>query len=230
MEVARNLPPSPLPQTVLATTQTAGRGRFDRRWVSPPEGGLYLTVRIPWNRPLAQAPLVSIGAALALARVARQVGCVDIVLKWPNDLILGGCKAAGILAEMVQGEPSHLLVGVGINVRIPGSALASVGQPAISLSDACGDPLDPESVLSSFLDHWSQIDHILEGQGFVALAQEFRSQSDLSGRCFLLSSGVARTEVRVRDIKDDGSLEVEILGSGEIRCIFGGELLNLGSP
>jgi BirA family transcriptional regulator, biotin operon repressor / biotin---[acetyl-CoA-carboxylase] ligase len=231
MDVARRLPPARAPQTVLATAQTAGRGRFDRTWVSPDEGGLYLTVRMPWTRPLSQAPLVSIGAALALARVAQEIGCRDIVLKWPNDLLLAGRKAAGILAEMAPLEDATvLLVGIGINVSIPASTLSQVGQPAVSLGDACGRTLDPEGILASFLDHWSELDEILESTGFAPLAREFRLRSDLVGRRFALSSGSIQSEVEVRDIQDDGSLEVEILDTGEIRCIFGGELLPAGTP
>ena len=229
MDVARGLPPSNHPQTVLASAQTAGRGRFDRAWVSPGEGGLYLTVRIPWVRPVSQAPLVSIGAALALARVAKELGCRDIVLKWPNDLLLSQRKAAGILAEMTPGDGSTaLLVGIGINVSIPAETLSQVGQPAVSLAEACGKSLDQEEILVSFLDHWSEIDQLLETAGFAPLAQEFRNRSDLSGRRFALSTGSGHTAVEVRDIKDDGSLEVTILETGEIQCIFGGELLTSG--
>ena len=231
MGVARSLAPSDVPQTVLATAQTAGRGRFERTWVSPPAGGLYLTARIPWSRPVAQAPLVSIGAALALARLSEEIGGRDIVLKWPNDLLLGGRKAAGILAEMTPGDPfPALLVGIGINVSIPADTLATVGQPAISLAEASGRPLDPESVLTTFLDHWSHLDRTLESEGFAPLAREFRRSSDLAGRRFLLSSGVTRVPVEVRDIHDNGSLELLLLETGEIQNVFGGELLPLGTP
>lgn len=226
MEAAREQPDSGLPVTVVASEQTAGRGRFDRRWMSPPEGGLYLTVRIPWSRPIQQAPLVSIGAALALARVAAGIGCRDIVLKWPNDLLIGGRKAAGILAEMASLQSkSFLLVGVGINVSIPASDLATVGQPAVSLSDACGSPLDPERILSGFLDSWSELDSTLETEGFAPLAREFRSSTDLPGRRFVLSSGSERRDIVVRDIADDGSLEIQDAATGAFERVFGGELL-----
>jgi BirA family biotin operon repressor/biotin-[acetyl-CoA-carboxylase] ligase len=230
MDAAREQPDSELPVTVVASEQTAGRGRFDRNWVSPPEGGLYLTVRIPWTRPIQQAPLVSIGAALALARVAAGIGCRDIVLKWPNDLLIGGRKAAGILAEMASGSAKQsLLVGVGINVSIPASTLSTVGQPAVSLSDACGSPLDPERILSEFLGFWSELDSTLETNGFAPLAREFRSRTDLPGRRFLLSSGSDRRAIVVRDIGDDGSLEVQDAATGAIERVFGGELLPVES-
>jgi BirA family biotin operon repressor/biotin-[acetyl-CoA-carboxylase] ligase len=231
MDVAKSQPASTDFVTVVAESQTAGRGRYERTWMSPTNGGVYLTVRIPWNRPIQQAPLVSVAAAIALARVAGEIGCGDVVLKWPNDLLVGGRKAAGILAEMsTTPDGSCLLVGVGINVSIPADTLAKVGQPAVSLSQACGNPLDPEQILSNFLSHWSSLDTTLETEGFGPLAREFRRSTDLPGRRFRLSSGTAEVDVEVRDIRDDGSLEVQYLSSGEIAAVFGGELLPLGGP
>ena len=233
MDEARRLPPDPLPLVVVARSQRRGRGRFDRTWISPPEGGLYLTVRIPWERPLAQAPLVSLGTAMGLARLAQALGCPDIALKWPNDLLLGGRKAAGILAEMHHPEqgPSQLLVGVGINVSIPARELDRAGQPATSLSRACGQDLDLDDVLLRFLEHWEEVDRILELRGFPDLVEEYRSRSDLAGRIFQLAGGGGATEiVRVEGIRDDGSLEVQVLPDGPRRIAHGGELVAVGAP
>lgn len=227
MDIARAFPHESLPVTVVARSQTAGRGRFDRTWVSPPAGGLYLTVGIPWNRPLAQAPLVSMGAALALARLASQLGCPHIALKWPNDLLLSGRKVAGILAEMHQPSPgaSRLLVGVGLNVAVSDDVLSRVGQPATSLAAASGRELEPDHVLADFLGIWSEVDRILEEQGFQALVEEFRGYSDVSGRRFRLEGAGAQTrEVRVVSIREDGALEVEH-ADGVRQTVHGGELL-----
>lgn len=227
MDVARDLIASTEIVTIVARCQTRGRGRFDRPWVSPGEGGLYLTVRIPWDlRPLAQAPLVSLGCALALARLAQELGIHQTTLKWPNDLLLQGKKAAGILAEMIHphGTPT-LLVGVGIDVSLPDSALASVGQPTTTLSKASGLELDTESVLFRFLNIWSDIDETLEARGFGSLVEEFRGFSDLGGRFFRLAGSGPIQRVRVRDIQSDGSLEVESVPDGRILQVYGGELL-----
>lgn len=227
MDVARDLPEFTEIVTVVARSQTRGRGRFDRPWVSPAQGGIYLTVRIPWQaRPLPQAPLVSLGCALALARLARELGVEDTTLKWPNDLLLQGKKAAGILAEMThpQGIPV-LLVGVGIDVSIPESALASVGQPTTTLSRASGLELDTESILLRFLEIWSGIDGTLEDLGFGSLVEEFRTLSDLGGRTFRLAGSGPVQRVRVMDIRSDGSLEVQSLPDGQVRLVYGGELL-----
>lgn len=232
MDLARALPPDPAPITVVAKSQTAGRGRFDRSWFSPPFGGLYLTTSIPWTRPLAQAPLVSMGTALALARLAAQLGCPHIALKWPNDLLLSGRKAAGILAEMHQPAPGtpRLLVGVGLNVSHSEESLSHVGQPATSLGTASGRTLDPLHVLEDFLGIWSEVDRILEESGFQALVEEFRAYSDLAGRRFRLQgAGTETREVRVVSVREDGALEVEDL-FGIRQAVHGGELLPLPLP
>jgi len=229
MDVARDLD-DPDPFTVVARSQTSGRGRFDRAWTSPPEGGLYLTASIPWTRPLSQAPLVSMGTALALARLACRLGCPRITLKWPNDLLLSERKAAGILAEMHRPAPGipRLLVGVGLNVSIPEEVLSKVGQPATSLSFASGRDLDPEGILGDFLSIWTEIDGILESSGFSALVAEYRGFTDLQGRLFRLDgAGGSPSVVRVVSVREDGSLEVEHTDTGARRSIHGGELVPL---
>lgn len=226
MDVAREAEPVGAPLTVIASTQTAGRGRYDRVWVSPPLGGLYLTVRIPWDRPIAQAPLVSMGAALALARVARQEGCQDVVLKWPNDLLVDGAKCAGLLAEMASTpEGQSLMVGIGLNVSTDPSILSRIDQPATSLSKATGRTLASETVLAEVLAAWTEIDRSLEQYGFVAIAEEYREYSDLAGREFRLATAGTEERVRFARVNDDGSLSVRRT-DGSLFVTYGGELLS----
>jgi BirA family biotin operon repressor/biotin-[acetyl-CoA-carboxylase] ligase len=117
---------------VVAGEQTAGRGRLDRDWASPP-GGVYLSaVCRPAVAP-ARTPLFTLAAAVATARAAREAG-VDARIKWPNDVVVpvgddtsgaperGYRKLAGVLTEMQgeQGAVEWLVVGVGVNVADPG--------------------------------------------------------------------------------------------------------------
>lgn len=225
MDVARTAPAFGKPLTVVARSQSSGRGRYDRSWVSPATGGIYLTVRIPWGRPVPQAPAVSLGTALAVAKVAREVGCPDVTIKWPNDLLLGGLKAAGLLAEMATTpDGPSLLVGIGINVSMPRSYLDTVGQPATSLQEASGGTPDLEGVLGTFLRTWSDIDRRLETEGFRGIAEEYRAYSDLQGREFRLATPEAEERVRFEGITDDGALRVRRM-DGSVLTTFGGELL-----
>lgn len=113
---------------VVADRQTGGRGRLDRSWTSP-AGGIYLSVVLRPDRPLADAPLFTLAAAVATARTAREAG-VDARIKWPNDVVVPGDgsdyrKLAGILTEL-QGEADRIewtVVGVGLNADVDAADL-----------------------------------------------------------------------------------------------------------
>ena len=106
------------PTVVAAAVQTEGRGRRGRPWRSP-EGGVYATFvfRVPAGARLPQLPLAAgLWVAEALAAAAR----IDARLKWPNDVLCGDRKLAGILTEAkTRGEETHVAVGIGVNVRGP---------------------------------------------------------------------------------------------------------------
>ena len=104
---------------VRARVQTAGRGRRAHTWSSP-EGGLYLSVLIRPHVPSSQLPGLPVACALGIVDALREMGCSRAKLKWPNDVVVGASKLAGILTELGQadGEP-FAVCGVGVNVREP---------------------------------------------------------------------------------------------------------------
>jgi BirA family transcriptional regulator, biotin operon repressor / biotin---[acetyl-CoA-carboxylase] ligase len=113
---------------LIADTQTAGRGRRDRSWASPPGTGLYLSVLLrPAGVPVDRLGTLGMVAGLALLRVATDAG-VAATLKWPNDLLVGDAKCAGVLSEAVpDGAASAAVVGVGLNVGPLGHVPAGPG-------------------------------------------------------------------------------------------------------
>lgn len=104
---------------IFAETQRAGRGTSGRRWVSPPHQSLLFSIllRPPARIPVPRWPELTFCAALAVAEAAeRETGC-PARLKWPNDVLLGGRKIAGILLESHQRRtPGFVVVGIGLNV------------------------------------------------------------------------------------------------------------------
>src|SRR5438874_277247 len=117
-----------LDRTVLiAETQTAGRGRRERTWVSPPGAGLYLSVLLATGEDVAFTRLgtLSLLAGVAVARTAERAG-VRATLKWPNDVLAGDAKLAGILSEVSQNRA--VVVGIGLNVtELPESVPPGAG-------------------------------------------------------------------------------------------------------
>ena len=146
---------------VVTESQTAGRGRHGRGWVSH-EGNLYFSVLF---RPTLEAlPLISILAGVATVRAIRTTTGSDPQIKWPNDVMLGGKKIAGILVEsVVQGDTvAYAVLGIGINVNLDAEALADIGDFASSLNAAIGQPVAREDVLRQLL-------HDLDGLYLQAL-------------------------------------------------------------
>ena len=128
---------------VVAEEQTAGRGRLDRRWVSPPRAGLTASVLLRPVEPWGWVPLLG-GLAVALA--VREVAEVDAVLKWPNDVLVEGRKVCGLLAEVVEGA---VVLGFGLNVTTRADELPV--PEATSLALAGATVTDRDTVLRAIL-------------------------------------------------------------------------------
>ncbi|HOU53635.1 MAG TPA: biotin--[acetyl-CoA-carboxylase] ligase [Myxococcota bacterium] len=107
---------APAGTLVMAGRQTRGRGRQGRSWHSP-EGGLYCSLLLRPEAPVHRWPSLTVVAGLAVARALTRSGVVGVRIKWPNDLILGGRKVAGLLAESVATE-GFCVVGVGLNLDL----------------------------------------------------------------------------------------------------------------
>lgn len=114
-ELART---QPLPLTVIADRQTAGRGRL-RRSFSSESGGLYFSYAFRPTCSLGQVPSLSLLGALALADALENLGCPRPDIKWPNDLLLQGKKICGILTEAADADGLFLVMGIGVNLTNP---------------------------------------------------------------------------------------------------------------
>ncbi|MCS7206494.1 MAG: biotin--[acetyl-CoA-carboxylase] ligase [Dehalococcoidia bacterium] len=163
---------------VLAEEQTAGRGRFQRAWVSPPGHNLYLSIIL---RPPAEAlRRVNMACSLAVVDTVQKVAGLTPRVKWPNDVRLGGKKVCGILIEGRWEDPQTgwVVAGIGLNVNATfiGTPLADI---ATSLAQEVGHPLDRGEVLRRLLQAldsryqqaldrfplWKEWNHYLEGLG-----------------------------------------------------------------
>jgi BirA family transcriptional regulator, biotin operon repressor / biotin---[acetyl-CoA-carboxylase] ligase len=120
-ELARRARDGAAPGLVLvAEHQSVGRGRLNRVWTSPPRSGLTLSVLLdPADVPTQQWPWLPLLTGVAVVEAVRRVTEVDADLKWPNDVLVGDRKLAGILAERVEAQTGSLaVVGIGLNVTL----------------------------------------------------------------------------------------------------------------
>ena len=209
---------------VLASRQTAGRGRLGRTWSSP-EGGVYLSAVLrPPVAPAEVAPL-SLVMGIGVARGLKALG-LDVALKWPNDVLLSGGKLAGVLLEMAAeaDRVDWVVTGVGLNVRRPDGAdeRASAGTvayltdalPGIRIARATASVLD--GIASAYAE-WL-------AAGFEPLRTEYESRSALAGRAVVVSdaSGAVRAQGDVVGVDGDGRLL--IVGSDGVQAIVAGEV------
>ncbi len=104
---------------IIAEKQTMGRGRLDRKWISP-KGGIWLSILLKPNFEISQTSLFPMATSLALAKAIEKVLRIKPELKWPNDLMIKGKKVAGILIDVAleSNKIDYLVIGVGINFRI----------------------------------------------------------------------------------------------------------------
>src|ERR687895_518945 len=145
--------------TVVAEEQTEGRGRLGRGWGGPPGGSLLLSVvlRPPLGREAVWLVVAAAGVALAGAVDAVAPGAAPAGLKWPNDLELGGRKAAGLLAEAhLDGDRmAAVLLGMGVNVAQGAADLPpEVAGRATSVSLAAGAPVDRARLLAAWAERF----------------------------------------------------------------------------
>ncbi|MGY1719523.1 biotin--[acetyl-CoA-carboxylase] ligase [Blastococcus sp. SYSU DS0552] len=136
---------------LVAEHQVTGRGRLDRVWTSPPRAGLTVSFLLRPDVPAARRGWLPLLTGVALAESVREVAGVLSTVKWPNDLLArDGRKLAGILAESVggAGQPSGVVVGVGLNVSTSEAELPGTGT---SLSVVTGATVDRGPVLLGFL-------------------------------------------------------------------------------
>ena len=216
---------------VLADAQTAGRGQGDKVWISPPRCNLYVSVLLRPSIAPAQAPLLSLLAAVALVDTLREEGAV-CGIKWPNDILIQQRKVSGILTEMETHRDAvrFVVVGIGINVNMTQEdledRLRSVAQPATSLQVSLGHEISREALLAALmgsLEAW--YDRFL-AQGEPVLQAAWEARSLMPGRRIRAQAPGAIWEGsaegidqagRLRLRQDDGALVV--LTSAEVRFL-----------
>lgn len=148
---------------VWARRQTAGRGRHGRSWTSP-EGNLYLSIVCRPGAPIDRLGQLSFVTAVAVADALepRLPDGHKLQLKWPNDVLIDGCKVTGILLESAVGaggEPTWVVIGVGVNLAHHPESTDSLTPPS-SLKALGARDISPESVLEAFAArflHWRRL-------------------------------------------------------------------------
>jgi BirA family biotin operon repressor/biotin-[acetyl-CoA-carboxylase] ligase len=213
---------------VLAESQTAGRGRFGKRWFSPAGVNLYASVLFRPPIGPKEAPVFSFIASLALADAIRGQG-LRAAIKWPNDILVERKKVAGVLAELAtSGERlDYLILGVGVNLNVAQetlrAALGPAGRAAASLSELAGRDIDRNAFTASFLNFLDEWLGVYGARGPEALLRAWRDRDILTGRRVEVREEAGRFEGRALGVHADGHLVVRESKRG-IRKVVAGEV------
>ena len=201
--------------TVVARTQTAGRGRLSRHFFSP-VGGLYFTTVLRTALKPTEYAAVTPYAALAVFRAIRRTCGVSPLIKWVNDLLLDGKKVCGILAESGhdKNDVPYILLGVGINTG------DTVFPPELAEIATSLPTCDKDALLRAVLEELEGMERALQNGEWL---QEYRENSAVLGHNVNVIKGEHVTRATALDITERGELvvryengDVGVLSTGEI--------------
>ena len=195
---------------LVAERQSAGRGRFGRKWVTAPGTSLAFSLVLrPTPAEIAHLSLFALLGASAVRAAAQTICNVNAQVKWPNDVLLDGRKTAGILAESAwQGEAlKGLVLGIGINI-LPGSVPSTKGllYPATCLQEHCPTPIERYVFLASVLEQFFHLREELTGTAFL---ESFNKHLAFKGQMVsLTATGGDPISGVLQDVGPDGCLRL----------------------
>lgn len=209
---------------ITADEQTKGRGRFQRRWVSPPKKNLYVTfvVRLAVNALHLTSLAQLLSLSLAKLLIARSL-CPEI--KWPNDVRLSHKKLAGVLCETsYQKTYVDLFLGIGINVNMGMDELERIDQPATSLLVETGREWDRRDLLLSLKKQFLQDFTLFREKGFTPFHNELENLLAFKHKEVEVFDGKRTWRGILHSLTSDGQLNL-YLADGRMLTIASGDML-----
>ncbi|MGE1176161.1 bifunctional biotin--[acetyl-CoA-carboxylase] ligase/biotin operon repressor BirA [Pseudomonas sp. BW7P1] len=210
------------PFLVLAERQIAGRGRRGRKWVSPFAENLYYSLVLRIDGGMRQLEGLSLVVGLAVMQTLRSVGVSGAGLKWPNDVLVGRKKIAGILLELV-GDPAdvcHVVMGVGINVNM--QSADEVDQQWTSIRLESGRNCDRNNLVVGLSKQLQLYLQRHQSGGFTSLRAEWEANHLWQAQSVELTAGAAQVNGVVLGIDNQGALRLKV--DGVEKVFSGGEL------
>ena len=211
----------------LAESQTAGRGRLKRKWVSP-AGGLWFSIILrPKLKPTEASGLV-FAASLAVAEVLEKLYRLKTQVKWPNDVLVNAKKVCGILAESKSSgnNVEYIIVGIGINAncRVKKSLPEELWKTATSLEDELGRKIELELLLRELLEELESRYNGFLRNGLSAILDEWKKHAGFLGCQVEVESMDERLTGLALDVDSSGSLVLK-LGDGTVKHVFTGDVV-----
>lgn len=211
---------SPEFTVVVADRQSAARGRLGREWSAGP-GGIWFSMILRPRISPDKAPQLTLLASLSLCRALKGLYKLDVSIKWPNDVMAGGRKAAGILTEMSAetDKVSWVVVGVGINAN---NELPSfLRDTAVTLREASGSEINRPELLARFLEEFAADYALFLRSGFKPFRADYNRNSAVAGRDVTVFTPDGNVEGRAAGADADGRLAVRTKQGRTVKVIAG---------
>lgn len=211
---------------VIADTQSAGKGRLGRLWLSPAGVNLYCSVILrPPISPLAACQLTFL-SVVAVARAIEALTPLAPQIKWPNDILVSGKKVAGLLNEMnAETEKVNFVVlGIGVNLNMRSDQFGTeLRHPATSLLEAGAGTVDRAQFTRTLLTELDRLYEIFLVEGEKPVRAEWLERSRIQGRLVQVSTGAREFEGQVEGIDAFGSLLVRV-PDGTLETVISGDV------
>ncbi|MFQ5451525.1 MAG: biotin--[acetyl-CoA-carboxylase] ligase [Nitrospinaceae bacterium] len=211
---------------IIANSQSRGKGRLKRSWISVPEVGIYLSVILKPRISPDHIPQLTLLAGVAAVSAVNAFSRTPARLKWPNDILLKGKKLCGVLCEYCPPEENKggIVMGIGINVNHgPSQFPEDLRNTATSLKIENGEPVDRLALILSVLNHLDQEYEAYLLGGEQQVIKKWADHSDMFGKHILLTQGSSSTGGtavgldslgRLKVLTDDG--REQVFDSGEV--------------
>lgn len=196
----------------VANSQTSGRGRNGRVWASPANANIYMSVGFHVDS-LEERSIggLSLASGVAVARFLSGLG-VAVQLKWPNDVLVGGKKLAGILIESrIKANSANLIIGLGVNVKMPAHGAKSIDQPWVDLDYLLmqtGKSIQRNELVSSLIESVLGACKEFMQTGFRSFAADWSKYEVLLGREVVIQTEKGEIKANVLGISEDFALKV----------------------
>ncbi len=215
---------------VLAETQTAGRGRMGRRWESPAGVNVYCSILLKPQIPPRQAPQLTFLSAVATAEALKELYGIDARVKWPNDILVGGRKIAGLLNELsAETEQIHALVlGIGINVNMAADQFPDeLRYPATSVKIETEELQLRLPLVRLLIQRIDLLYAEFLAEGFAPLRRRWETLFDLLDRQVEVDLGQRTISGVVGGLEPDGALKL-FLPDGSVERVVAGDVRPIG--
>lgn len=211
---------------VVAESQSHGKGRMGRTWISPKGVNLYISILLRPGFSPHQASALTMMASVATATAISRTTGLDVEIKWPNDILIGGKKVSGILTEMNAEEERihYVVIGVGVNVNMKKEDFPdNLRMPADSLMECTGRRVDRSGLLRALLESMDANFETLKNEGVMSIIPKWRKLcSTLNKRIKVALPEAVITGV-AEDVTQEGGLVVTF-GEGLKRVIYAGDV------